>query len=67
MPSRTGTGIRRSRGDSIALRAALERLLGDGAERVRLGTAARRVARERLAWTTTSEALVDAYEDALRV
>jgi glycosyltransferase involved in cell wall biosynthesis len=47
--------------DPAALRAALERLLGDPELRDRLGAAARERARERLGWDATTEALVAVY------
>lgn len=47
-------------GDTAALRAALERLLGDAELRARLGTAAREDARA-LSWDGAAEALRDAY------
>jgi glycosyltransferase involved in cell wall biosynthesis len=47
-------------GDVPALRAALERLLGDAALRARLGRAARKAAAERT-WERCAAALVDAY------
>ena len=50
--------------DPVALRAALERLLGDEALRRRLGEAARARARERFSWDAAGAALVEAYEDA---
>ncbi len=52
--------------DPGALRAALERLLGDAAERSRLGAAARDAARQRFSKSATTEALVAAYDDARR-
>ena len=48
-------------GDPAALRAALERLLGDAPLRERLGAAARERARERFSWDASTEALVVAY------
>jgi glycosyltransferase involved in cell wall biosynthesis len=53
-------------GDVGALRAALERLLGDPELRKRLGAAARERARERLSWSVWTKATLRAYEDALR-
>ena len=51
--------------DPTALRAAITTLLADGDLRCRLGAAAREVARERLAWSTATEATIRAYRDAL--
>jgi glycosyltransferase involved in cell wall biosynthesis len=53
-------------GDVDALRAALERLLGDAALRARLGEAARTTALERLSWEAWTRATLAAYEDAVR-
>ena len=50
--------------DAAALRAALERLLGDRELRRRLGTAARDRARERFSWPAVTEATVAAYRMA---
>lgn len=58
------TGILVERGDVRALRRALERLLGDVELRRRFGEAARKRARERLAWPVATAGLVQAYEDA---
>ena len=52
--------------DPDALRAALERLLGDAELRARLGAAARERARERFAWPVVTDATLAAYEQALR-
>jgi glycosyltransferase involved in cell wall biosynthesis len=51
--------------DPSALRAAITTLLADGDLRRRLGAAAREVARERLAWSTATEATIRAYRGAL--
>jgi glycosyltransferase involved in cell wall biosynthesis len=51
--------------DVPALRAALERLLGDPELRRRLGTAAREGAREALSWDRSVSLTLQAYEDAL--
>ena len=51
--------------DVAALRAALERLLADGALRRRLGEAARERVRSRFAWRAVTDATVAAYEDAV--
>jgi glycosyltransferase involved in cell wall biosynthesis len=51
--------------DVPALRAALERLLGDAELRRRLGEAARERVRERFAWPPVTEATIEAYEAAL--
>ena len=52
-------------GDVPALRAAIERLLGDPKLRAKLGAAAHARARERLAPAAAAAATVRAYEDAL--
>jgi glycosyltransferase involved in cell wall biosynthesis len=54
-------------GDVPALRAALERLLGDGDLRRRLGAAARETARDRLSWETWTSAMLTVYKDARRL
>ncbi len=51
--------------DVTALRAALERLLGDPELRSRLGVAARERIKERFAWPAVTDATVAAYEEAL--
>ncbi|MDX6477645.1 MAG: glycogen synthase [Gaiellaceae bacterium] len=51
--------------DSAALRAALERLLADGALRRRLGVAGRDRARRLLSWKTVTDATIAAYREAL--
>jgi glycosyltransferase involved in cell wall biosynthesis len=51
--------------DPQALRAALERLLGDRQPRRRLGTAGRERARERFAWDAVTDATLAAYRMAL--
>ena len=51
--------------DVGALRAALERLLGDRELRRRLGAAARDRIRKHFAWPSVTEATVAAYEEAL--
>ncbi len=60
------TGLLVPPGDVAALRAALERLLGDPALRARMGAAARERVRERFSWRAATEATLAAYEDALR-
>jgi glycogen(starch) synthase len=50
--------------DPVALRRALERLLGDVSLRSRLGAAGRERARERFSWTATTDATLEAYADA---
>jgi glycosyltransferase involved in cell wall biosynthesis len=52
--------------DPAALRAALERLLGDAGLRARLGAAARERARQRFAWPVVTDLTLAAYEQALR-
>ena len=51
--------------DPAALRAALERLLADGALRRRLGVAGRDRARRLLSWKTVTDATIAAYREAL--
>jgi glycosyltransferase involved in cell wall biosynthesis len=51
--------------DAPALRAALERLLGDAELRRRLGVAARERARESFSWDRAVSLTLRAYEDAL--
>jgi glycosyltransferase involved in cell wall biosynthesis len=51
--------------DVSALRAALERLLGDRELRRRLGSAGRERIRERFAWPAVTDATLAAYEEAL--
>ena len=51
--------------DVAALRAALERLLGDADLRRRLGEAGRERIREHFTWPAVTDATVQAYEDAL--
>src|SRR5207253_9635771 len=51
--------------DVGALRAALERLLGDQELRRRLGAAARKRIEERFAWPAVTDATIEAYEEAL--
>ena len=50
--------------DVAALRAALERLLGDAELRRRLGAAGRERVRELCAWSRVTDATIAAYEDA---
>lgn len=52
--------------DPQALRAALERLLGDGVLRARLGRAARVKAEESYSWAVATESLLSAYAEASR-
>ena len=51
--------------DVQALRAALERLLGDAGLRRRLGEAGRERVREHFTWPAVTDATIQAYEDAL--
>src|ERR687888_2272966 len=59
------TGLRVPPRDPAALRAALERLLGDQELRHRLGAAARDRIREHFAWPAVTDATLAAYEEAL--
>ncbi len=59
------TGVRVPPRDPVALRAAIERLLGDGKLRSTLGASAREVARERFSSTAAIESTIGAYRDAL--
>jgi glycosyltransferase involved in cell wall biosynthesis len=58
------TGLLVPPGDAAALRAALERLLGDAALRGRLGAAARETAQRELAFAVAAERLHDVYRSA---
>ena len=58
------TGLLVPPGDADALRAALDRLLGDPALRRRLGDAARARARAELSWDRVIERTLEAYDDA---
>ena len=58
------TGIHVPAGDVPALRAALERLLGDPELRRRFGEAGRERVRERFSWAAVTDATVAAYERA---
>jgi glycosyltransferase involved in cell wall biosynthesis len=60
------TGLLVPPGDVPALRAALERLLGDAELRRTLGRAAQTRARERLSWDAATNATLAAYDDARR-
>jgi glycosyltransferase involved in cell wall biosynthesis len=60
------TGLLVPSRDPAALRAALERLLGDRELRRRLGAAGRRLAKRRFDFDQCGRALVAAYEEALR-
>ena len=59
------TGLLVPPGDAAALRAALERLLADGALRRRLGAAGRDRARRLLSWNAVTDATIAAYREAL--
>jgi glycosyltransferase involved in cell wall biosynthesis len=52
--------------DPVALRGAIQELLGDAAERSRLGAAAREAAASRFSHDACARALVGVYEAALR-
>jgi glycosyltransferase involved in cell wall biosynthesis len=58
-------GLRVPPGDVAALRAALERLLGDADMRARLGAAAREKAQREYSFDAAASALVAVYEEAL--
>jgi glycosyltransferase involved in cell wall biosynthesis len=58
------TGLLVPPGDVPALRAALERLLGDAGLRRRMGEAARERIRQRFSWDVVTGALVQLYERA---
>jgi glycosyltransferase involved in cell wall biosynthesis len=51
--------------DPVALRAAIERLLGDAELRRRLGETARDRARERFSWDAATQATIAAYREVL--
>jgi glycosyltransferase involved in cell wall biosynthesis len=59
------TGLLVPPADAEALRAAIERLLGDEKLRLRLGNAARTRARERWSWEVATRATLQAYRTAL--
>jgi glycosyltransferase involved in cell wall biosynthesis len=59
------TGVLVPPRDPAALRAALERLLGDPDLRRRLGAAGRERARERFSWPVVTDATVAAYRMVL--
>ena len=59
------TGILVPPRDAPALRAAVERLLGDAELRARLGAAARERARERFGWETVIDRTLAVYERAV--
>jgi len=59
------TGLVVPPGDAVALRQALERLLGDFALRDRLGAAAREKARAAYGWAGATAATVALYQDVL--
>lgn len=59
------TGLLVQPRDVPALRAALERLLGDAELRRRLGENARRRAREHFSWDRVTDLTLEAYEEAL--
>jgi glycosyltransferase involved in cell wall biosynthesis len=59
------TGLLVPSGDTAALRAAVERLLGDAELRARLGAAAREKAQRELSFDVAAERLQAVYEEAL--
>jgi glycosyltransferase involved in cell wall biosynthesis len=59
------TGLLVPPGDTAALRAAVERLLGDAGLRARLGAAAREKAQRELSFDVAAERLQAVYEEAL--
>ena len=59
------TGLQVQARDVGALRAALERLLGDRELRQRLGAAARERIKEHFTWPNVTEATIAAYQEAL--
>ena len=59
------TGLLVPPGDTAALRAAVERLLGDPALRARLGAAAREKAQRELSFDVAAERLRAVYEEAM--
>jgi glycosyltransferase involved in cell wall biosynthesis len=56
------TGLHVPPGDVPALRAALERLLGNADLRRRMGDAGRERVRERFSWDAVTDATLAAYE-----
>lgn len=60
------TGVLVPPRDVAALRAALERLLGDRELRRRFGEAGRQRMREHFSWPAVTDATLAAYDDALR-
>jgi glycosyltransferase involved in cell wall biosynthesis len=58
------TGIVVPARDPVALRAALERLLGDRELRRQLGDAGRERAREHFSWDAVTDATLAAYAEA---
>lgn len=59
------TGLLVEPGDVAGLRTALERMLGDGELRERMGAAARERIRERFSWARVTKATVALYDDVL--
>ena len=59
------TGLLVPPGDVGALRAALERLLGDAELRARLGSAARAKAQHEFSFAAATDALLAVYEEVL--
>jgi glycosyltransferase involved in cell wall biosynthesis len=59
------TGVLVPPGDVPALRAALERLLGDEELRAGMGAAARERIRERFSWERVTDATIELYDEVL--
>jgi glycosyltransferase involved in cell wall biosynthesis len=59
------TGVLVPPRDSVALRSAIKRLLGDDNLGRRLGSCAREAARRRFSWEAATEATIQVYRDSL--
>ncbi len=55
------TGLLVERGDSVALRTTLDRLLGDESLRRGLGSSARRAVKDRVSWEAATRATIEIY------